>query len=229
MHDTKGHRYEIEVCNKLFVDGLIYPRWTPSPGSSTAPDCKIVYKKKAINIELKLGIGDADFGQISMKYVGNRWILNTNTKNQSTLATLKFAGIERFVNEQWGKYPPPFKFGKARGEKLTAPQLAYDRDQFRDLIWNPPQNVISKFYGGKDVIYIQVKGLGLYRFPNTPVTIAKKIPLFTPTVYARIRYKPKSSGGVPDYEYSCDLGALVGNNLDRSPFDLMGDVSFLKS
>lgn len=227
MHDTQGHRYEVEVNNKLFSEGLIFPKWKPVPGSSSQPDCKIVYRAVAIDIELKLGIGDADFGQLSVKHDGRRWYLNQNTKNISTLNTLKSSGIERAINEIWD-FPPPFKFSKKRGTKLTPEQWAYDRSQFKDIMWEAPQNTIAKFYGGKGVNYIQIKGFGLYRIPNTPETIRKKIPLFTPTVYARVRYKPKSSGGIPDYDYSCDIGAMVGKNLQKSPFDLMKDTSFLK-
>ena len=75
MAGQKGFLYEAAIHTKLKNKGLVPLGFQPAAADPNKPDGKFIYNGQTYNLEVKLNFEETDFGQGTLDYTPNGWVL----------------------------------------------------------------------------------------------------------------------------------------------------------
>lgn len=243
MASQQGFQYEKNVATFLKSKGLVDPSFNPAGATSKSADLEMLWKKKHINVELK--ITAASGGSLVLKWKGGKWQFNDvsdNPEKQFLADLAKSSGALSKLNATWKGVPAKFanpnstnkaekmlalklKNAKTRAEKDAI--LESEQRKFPEINQVLPGSVIADYYAMKDTYYVNIGTNGFYRFGNAdPAGInancrSKNIPAVpsfasVATVKYRARVQPKGGG---NYQHTFELSFSVSKS-DNSPYNI---------
>lgn len=243
MAAQQGFQYEKNVASFLQRKGLVDPSFNPAGATSESADLEMLWKKKKINVELK--ITAASGGSLVLKWKGGKWQFNdvSNDPEKQFLADLaKTSGALSKLNSTWKALPAKFANPNStnKGEKMLALKLknantraekdailAAEQKKFPEINQVLPGSVIADYYATKDTYYVNIGTNGFYRFGNAdPAGInancrAKNLPAVpsfasVATVKYRARVQPKGGG---NFQHTFELSFSVSKS-ESSPYNI---------
>ena len=243
MAAQQGYQYERNVAAFLKKKDLVDPAFSPAGATSQSADLEIIWKKKQINVELK--ITAASGGSLVLKYKNKKWQFDDvrGEPEKQFLADLaKSSGALAKLNSMWKGVPAKFANPSStdRSEKMLAMKLKTaktreeknaiiesEQKKFPEIKQELPGSVISNYYALKDTYYVNIGTNGFYRFGNDdPAGLNKNcktnnipiIPSFAEVsvVKYRARVQPKGGG---NFQYTFELSFSVSKS-QNSPYNI---------
>lgn len=247
MADTaqQGFQYEKNVATLLKEWGLVEKSFNPAGSTSDTADLVMVWKKKPVNVELK--ITAASGGSLALQWNKNKkWHFSDDIKNNSEkvfLAELAYdCGAMNQINSNWKGFPAKFaqtsstikeeKFiASLYKEAKTRPQKdnIYNRELeiFEELNKELSGKVISDYYKMKKTYYVNIGTNGFFRFGNDdPSKINEncrkrkiaEVPVFANAAKVKWRTRVQAKGG-GNWQYTFELSFSVSKS-NNSPYNI---------
>jgi hypothetical protein len=249
MAAQQGFQYERNVANFLRKSGLVDKNFQPAGSGSDRADLEIVFKKKTINVELK--ITAASGGSLVLKWDPRKkkWGFGdvSGDPEKSFLADLATSsGALKKINKEWSSVPLKRDFlnaaEKAQVERIPkASRYKIDAANFQEIGGELPGSSVSDYYAMRDTYYVNIGTSGFYTFgtkdPNSlNENCTKKglpaIPSFAKSANVKYRARVQDKGG-GNYQYTFELAFSIPKSKE-SPYNLgpcsgKGSVDILKS
>lgn len=243
MASQQGFQYEKNVAAFLKKKGLVDPAFNPAGATSKSADLEMIWKRKQINVELK--ITAASGGSLVLKWKNKKWQFDdvSGQPEKQFLADLaESSGALAKLNSMWKGVPAKFANINStdRAEKMLAIKLKNaktreekdaiiesEQKKFPEIKQELPGSVISDYYAMKDTYYVNIGTNGFYRFGGSdPAGInkncrAKNIPIVpsfadASSVKYRARVQAKGSG---NFQYTFELSFSVSKS-QNSPYNI---------
>ena len=228
MAGQKGFLYEAAIHRKLKNKGIVPLGFQPAAADPNKPDGKFIYDGRTYNLVVKLNFEESDFGQGTLDYTPNGWVLGgVQEFTQAGIPRKGFAaaekmrqllravGTEEFANKKWGYKGAPNK-GTIPNADFTLANKKQDQARFKDAYKPISRTSIWEYYATKGVYYIQIGGYGLYYMSANPANL----PIPPLDVTARVRIRTKTTSSIPVYNYRFTTALLVQSKPQRSTLDL---------
>ena len=230
MADQKGFLYEAAIHTKLKNKGLVPLGFQPAKTNPNLPDGKFIYNGVTYNLEVKLNFEQTDFGQGTLDYTPDGWVLGGVQEFKADGVTpragyaaaekmrqlLRAIGTEQFANRKWGFKRVPNKIKIPNDSNFTLAMKNEDYKNYPSEFKPIDKKSIWDYYAVKNTYYIQIGGYGLYYMDANPANLP--IPQFDVTARLRIRMKPSQS--YPVYSYGFKTAILVQTKPQKSTMDL---------
>lgn len=245
----EGFIYEQNAAKFLQKAGLVDKGFKPAGAGHGTADLVVTYKKKKINIELK--ITAASGGSLVLKYdtkkpAGKKWSFNdvsNDVEKQFLVDVANEVGALKEINKAWTDVPlkrenmtPEEKKRVAKIDKRK--QYAMDSTNFPEVNKLISGTYIEKYYNHKDTYYVNIGTSGFFLFgPKDPDglndTLRKAklplIPQFSDSAKVKYRARVQAKGG-GNYQFTFELSFSVSG---KSPYNIAplnkGSVNIVKS
>ena len=245
----EGFLYEKNAAAFLKKANLVDKNFQPAGAGHSTADLVVTYKKKKINVELK--ITAASGGSLVLKYDekrprGKKWYFNDVSGDPEKQFLVDVANEVKaldMINKMWNKLPLKRENMTAEEKKRTEKidkrkQYAIDAKNFPEINKVISGTYIEKYYNRKDTYYVNVGTSGFYLFgPRDPDGLNKnlvekklqKIPKFSDSARVKFRARVQAKGG-GNYQFTFELSfSLTG----KSPYNIAplnkGSVQIQKS
>jgi hypothetical protein len=239
----QGFKYEKNVASFLKKKGLVDSRFNPAGATSKSADLEMLWKKKKINVELK--ITAASGGSLVLKWTNGKWHFDDvsgNPEKQFLADLAKSSGALAKVNKKWVGIPAKhaninstkkeekmlamrLKNAKSRAEKDAI--IASEQQKFSEINEELDGSVISEYYAMKDTYYVNIGTNGFYRFGKSdPAGVnencSKKgiplVPSFGEAANVKYRARVQAKGG-GNFQYTFELSFSVPKS-KNSPYNI---------
>ena len=251
MAAQKGFEYDRNVVNYLKKVKLVHPSFQPASATSDRADLELYYKRRKVNIELK--IEAASGGSLVLKWDGSasrskRWgfgDVSDNDEKQFLAELAESSGALKEINKRWTD--TPLKRGDMTPEERAAianiekrQRYRIDQAKFPEINGILPGRVVADYYAMKNTHYINVGTNGFYllgsKDPEKLLDNCKKyklppIPSFAKSANVKYRARVQDKGG-GNYQYTFELSFTLSKSAS-SPYNIGpcrggGNVSILK-
>jgi len=229
----QGFEYEKNAAKYLAEHKLVKPGYKPAGAGHARADLEVYYKKKTVNVELKITAASA--GSLVLKYTSSnpehsRWHFDPHIEDKEKIfirdVALKTGALKK-INRDWNKVPK-----RRDGE---SGDYDYDHTTFAEISQAISPLFIAQYYAQKRTYYVNVGSHGFYLF-NTmdPERLNNNlrrlrmppVPSFTKAASAKYRARVQSKGG-GNYQFTFEMGfsinAARASEYNIAPIDPRGN------
>lgn len=194
---------------------LVKPGYRPAGAGHARADLEIYYKKKTVNVELKITAASA--GSLVLKYTSSnpehsRWHFDPDIDDKEKIfirdVALKTGALNK-INRDWNKAP--------RRKDGESGDYEYDHAAFSEISQAINPLYIAQYYAQKRTYYVNVGSHGFYLFNtmdpeglNNNLRRLKltPVPSFTKAATAKYRARVQSKGG-GNYQFTFEMGFSI--------------------
>ena len=211
----QGFEYEINTAKFLAKHHLVKPGYRPAGAGHARADLEVYYKKRTVNVELKITAASA--GSLVVKYKSSnpnhaRWEFDQNIEDKEKVFIRDVAiktGALKTINRVWNK--PPRRRDGERGD------YEYDHAAFPEISEAISPLFIAQYYAQKRTYYVNVGSHGFYLFntmdpehlnPALRKLRMPPVPSFTTAATAKYRVRVQAKGG-GNYQFTFEMGFSI--------------------
>ncbi len=188
---NKGDDYE-KTIHEILKSAEVCPIDAQRGRGGNTRDCVFIHQGKLYCLEVKDG-PSIDYGQKMLRWSrhnGWEW-----AKDDELTRLYTKIGVLEYLNK---KNLVPIRYTKKPIKTITYNDRKKDQNDFEDKFDVPNDDILSIFYGLKNVHYIQIgKGYGFYHLDSDPAGL--QVDKFLPNFY--IRFRAKAIHYLPPWNY----------------------------
>lgn len=220
-----GMTYEYyiwEIVSHCQYDDVSYLCWQDRDelgGNSSNADLILLdHYTNEIPIEIKTKLTAPDWGQCSLKYQNNRWVVNPRSRQPVEFKNLITSTIDKINGKLFNGKVPKFCNERVTHEEWLDIKSA--TGDFNDMYIDCPNNMISQGYFAKSCKYVQIGDRGLYKLTQED-PCGFNVPLFQCSQRLRIRIKVHSKKTKTGYASLSVTASIQPNgHVKSSPYTL---------